>query len=138
MEHEQPHGVAAVQIWGQPTSDRSCNNSASVHMTHVNSDCRITRQTKKKTRQECRCYRDDTFRYLLQLSMPPLLADDLTMENHRGGAQTERRVFPRAALHKRLQVRVQLQREGGYWSVSCQSVRDSASKPITPTHNMNR
>ncbi|TNN69939.1 hypothetical protein EYF80_019812 [Liparis tanakae] len=41
--------------------------------------------------------------YLLQLLPPPLLADDLTVENHRGGGQTERRRLSRAALHKRLQ-----------------------------------
>lgn len=48
--------------------------------------------------------------YLVQLLMPPLLADELTMENHGGGAKTERLSY--AALHKRLQVRVQLQWEG--------------------------
>lgn len=40
--------------------------------------------------------------------MPPFLADDLTVENHRGGAETERHRFSHAALHKRLQVRVEL------------------------------
>lgn len=47
--------------------------------------------------------------YLLQQLKPPFRANDLTVENHGGGAQTERRRFAHAALHERLQVRVQLQ-----------------------------
>lgn len=47
--------------------------------------------------------------YLLQQLKPSFRTNDLTVENHGGGAQTERRRFGHVALHKRLQVRVQLQ-----------------------------
>lgn len=55
--------------------------------------------------------------YLLQLLTPSLLAHHLTVENHGGGAEAERHGLPHAALHKRLQVRVEL-REGDHL---CQS-----------------
>lgn len=91
---------------------------------------------KKKTRKECRCYSDDRFEYLLQLLMPPLLADDLTMENHGGGAQAERPVFPHAALHKRLQVRVQLRKEGAYWSINSINQSSVAQRFYFETNNV--
>lgn len=47
--------------------------------------------------------------YLLQLLEPSLLADELTVENHRGGAQVEGRQLRRTGLHEGLQVRVELQ-----------------------------
>lgn len=47
-------------------------------------------------------------KYLLQLLMPLVLADNLAMKNHGGREQTEQHWFPHAALHKRPQVRVQL------------------------------
>lgn len=42
--------------------------------------------------------------------MPSLPADDLTVEDYWGGAQIERRRLSHTALHKWLQVRVQLQK----------------------------
>lgn len=50
--------------------------------------------------------------YLLQLLVPLLLPDDLAVENHRGGAQAERCHLSQPALHKWLQVRVQLHKGG--------------------------
>lgn len=50
--------------------------------------------------------------YLLELLVPLLLPDDLTVENHRGGAQAERSHLSQPVLHKWLQVRVQLYKGG--------------------------
>lgn len=49
--------------------------------------------------------------YLLQLLVPAVLADDLAVEHHGGGEEAEQRRLSRAALHKRLQVRVHLPEE---------------------------
>lgn len=46
--------------------------------------------------------------------MPLVLADNLAMKNHGGREEAEQRRFSRAALHKRLEVRVQLREESRF------------------------
>ncbi|MEQ2264236.1 hypothetical protein XENORESO_010565, partial [Xenotaenia resolanae] len=54
-----------------------------------------------------RCDRLPRF-YLLEMLVPLLFPDDLTVENHRGSAQTERCHLCQPGLHKWLQMKTYL------------------------------
>lgn len=88
-----------------------------------------TNKTKQNACSCCGGVKDRS--YLLQLLLPSLLANHPTVENHWGGAQTERHLLSHWALHKRLQVRVQLQKIE-HICQSRQSRWGSTLKPIRP------
>lgn len=77
-----------------------------------------------------------TNEYLLQLLMPPVLADNPTMKNHGGREETEQHWFPPAALHKRLEVRVQLQEQRKFVTQTINWSRDAPLKPSGTAHLM--
>lgn len=110
-----------------------CSYDAHTFAT-ISSHCKIPYQENKQKKNVA--VLDVTDQYLLQLLMPFLLANDLTMENHRGGTQTERHRLSHPALHKRLQVRVQLHKGGGGAHLS--NWTEAVIPLIRPTHKMNR